>query len=419
MQVSNYILVAALEVYLLLMLLCVFLLLYLRNQRKLIHRQQGKLRELLAHQNKLAPSSHPTPAPAQKENHYREHLARQLEITRLQYQGITGNSEITAAQMPDAPMMQKILALRHQFLTAEESAVSFEGDKPIVHWDSLEQQLAHLLAAQTDTDALETELANCKKRIENLEKFKQLFFDLEQQWQEAQENAQDYYQQLSDMAESVEDKAYFTDLLDRYHNVYHDVHQGMLTGRQALEKNPAVLYQTVRATRTDPTIANEIIKLRNVAVDQHRIINQLQRKLEDANTAEEKELAIQDLQQQLQRQIRFVQEAETCVKLIEDELKNSQEKLHQQEFLLDKAQVTQEENQRIKELLHNFAFESKTLMASIIELEQENDKLKLALSDNPNLQTGEALKNLQADHLILQTQYAELEEKYLHLKLKK
>lgn len=418
MQVSIYILVAALEVYLLLMLLCVFLLLYLRNQRKLINRQQGKLRELLAHQGKLEPSS-PAPAQAPKANHYREHIARQLEITRIQYQGITGSSEITSEQMPDAPLMQKILALRHHFLTAEESAVSFDGDKPIVRWDSLEQHLASLLTTQTNTDALETELANCKKRVENLEKFKQLFFDLEQQWQAAQESAQDYYQQLSDMAESVDDKAYFTDLLDRYHNVYHDVHQSMLTGRQALEKNPAVLYKTIRTNRTDPNIANEIIKLRNVAVDQHRIINQLQRKLEDAKTAEEKESAIQDLQQQLQRQIRFVQEAETCVKLIEDELQSSQEKLHQQELMLDKYQVMQEENQRIKELLHNFAFESKTLMTSIIELEQENDKLKLTLSDNTNLQPGEVLKNLQADHLILQTQYAELEEKYLQLRLKR
>ena len=419
MQVSNYILVAALEVYLLLMLLCVFLLLYLRNQRKLIHRQQGKLRELLAHHGKLPPNNQSVSIPPQKTNHYREHIARQLEITRIQYQGITGSRDISSEQMPDAPLMQKVLALRHHFLTAEESAVSFDGDKPIIRWDSLKQQLAGLLTTQTNTHTLETELANCKKRIENLEKFKQLFFDLEQQWQEAQENAQSYYQQLSDMAESVDDKAYFTDLLGRYHNAYHDVHHSMMNGRQALEKNPAALYKTIRTTPTDPNIANEIIKLRNVAVDQHRIINQLQRKLEDAKTAEEKELAIQDLQQQLQRQMRFVQEAETCVKLIEDELKSSQEKLHQQELILDKAQTTQEENQRIKELLHNFALESKTLMTTIIELEQENDKLKLTLSDNTNLQADEALKNLRADHLILQTQYAELEDKYLQLKLQR
>lgn len=416
MQVSNYILIAALEVYLLLTLLCVFLLFYVRNQRKLVNRQQEKLRELSSSQPKPAPT---IPQTSITDSHtYREHISRQLDITRSQYQQIAGDNQITLEQSPEAPAMQKILALRHHFLTAEESAVTFDGNKPLVRWDYLEQQLSSLLTRQTDTQGLETELANCKKRIENLEKFKQLFFDLERQWQEAQEKAQDYHQKLSDMAESVEDKAYFNDLLDRYHSVYQDVHQSMITGRQALEKNPAVLYKNTHTHRPDSSIANEIIKLRNVAVDQHRIINQLQRKLEDAKTAEEKEVAIQDLQQQLQRQIRFVQEAETCVKLIEDELKNSQEKLHQQEQLLEKTQFAEEENQRMRELLHNFAFESKTLMTSIIELEQENDKLKRTLSENASAQAVEALKSLQADHLILQTQYAELEEKYLQLRLK-
>ncbi|HTF84962.1 MAG TPA: hypothetical protein VL987_10300 [Cellvibrio sp.] len=416
MQVSNYILIAALEVYLLLTLLCVFLLFYVRNQRKLVNRQQEKLRELSSSQPKPAPT---IPQTSITDSHtYREHISRQLDITRSQYQQIAGDNQITLVQSPEAPAMQKILALRHHFLITEESAVTFDGNKPLVRWDYLEQQLSSLLTRQTDTQGLETELANCKKRIENLEKFKQLFFDLERQWQEAQEKAQDYHQKLSDMAESIEDKAYFNDLLDRYHSVYQDVHQSMITGRQALEKNPAVLYKNTHTHRPDSSIANEIIKLRNVAVDQHRIINQLQRKLEDAKTAEEKEVAIQDLQQQLQRQIRFVQEAETCVKLIEDELKNSQEKLHQQEQLLEKTQFAEEENQRMRELLHNFAFESKTLMTSIIELEQENDKLKRTLSENAGAKAAEALKSLQADHLILQTQYAELEEKYLQLRLK-
>lgn len=416
MQVSNYILIAALEAYLLLTLLCVFLLFYVRNQRKLVNRQQEKLRELSSSQPKPAPT---IPQTSITDSHtYREHISRQLDITRSQYQQIAGDNQITLEQSPEAPAMQKILALRHYFLMTEESAVTFDGNKPLVRWDYLEQQLSSLLTRQTDTQGLETELANCKKRIENLEKFKQLFFDLERQWQEAQEKAQDYHQKLSDMAESVEDKAYFNDLLDRYHSVYQDVHQSMITGRQALEKNPAVLYKNTHTHRPDSSIANEIIKLRNVAVDQHRIINQLQRKLEDAKTAEEKEVAIQDLQQQLQRQIRFVQEAETCVKLIEDELKNSQEKLHQQEQLLEKTQFAEEENQRMRELLHNFAFESKTLMTSIIELEQENDKLKRTLSENAGAKAAEALKSLQADHLILQTQYAELEEKYLQLRLK-
>jgi hypothetical protein len=270
------------------------------------------------------------------------------------------------------------------------------------------------------------ELANVKKRVENLEKFKKLFFDMEQQWQDAKKQAQDYYQQLLAMAGNVDDKDGFVDLLENYHRVYSDIDGGFDQGKYVASKsNPPGDPQIITVTRIDPRAGDEIVKLRNVAADQHRIISQLQRKLEEAVTAEAKEIVINELQQQLQRQVRFVQESETCIQLLEDELAVASEKLNQQQQQLDVENTAQQENVRIKETLHNFTQESKELIASIVNLEQENERLKTnqqkpqsTVTDRSAVGDSEALKEAQAELLALQGQYAELEEKYLNLRLK-
>lgn len=416
MQVSNYIVIAALEACFLLVLICLFLALHIRTQRKLIRLQYDKLQGIAPSQGsgKDQQSIHPFLSTTEA---YRNHIARQLEETRMQYQSIAPVDDISSPA-PDAPLSQKTLALRHHFLLAESIAVTFSDNRPVIRWDYLEQELSRLLPPSVNTEALEIELSNSKKRIENLENFKQLFFELEQQWQAAQENAQIYYQELSALTQETNDKAYVSDLLDRYHSVYNDVSHSMAIGRTNLEKNPSVIYKAINTTRTDPNATTEIIKLHNVAVEQHRIINQLQRRLEEATTAADREMAMQDLQHQLQRQVRFAQEAETCVKLIEDELKGSQEKLHQQEQQLQQAAFAQEENQRMKGLLHSFVLESKTFMATIIKLEQENEALKQELLEEGKKIHDKATKTIQTNYLTLQTQYAELEEKYLELKRK-
>lgn len=411
MQVSNYILIAALEVYILLIFLSLFLLLHTRNQKKLIRRQQEKLLEVIQDKQTFRPVEQAPPPPIEN---YKHQVILQQQKTLAHYNAITGHDDIMSLPI-DCPITQKIIALRYRFLTAEEAILALENNQLVIQWNSLEEHFGSLLPDNTN---LEMELAASKKRIENLEKFKQLFFDMEKQWKEAQKNAGEYYQQLAELIEIVDDKAYFNTLLDQYHNVYNDVNNTILSGQKSLEKNTSNPNQTTRVNRNDPHIANEIIKLRNVAVDQHRIINQLQRKLDEAKTAAEKEVAIQDLQQQLQRQVRFVQEAETCVKLMEDELASSHEKLHLQEQELENMQIAIHENKKIKELLQNFALESKDLMSTIIELEQENEKLKAYSQSEAAIVNVDTLKKIQTDFSILQTQYADLEEKYLNLKLK-
>lgn len=425
MQVPIIILAVAIEIYLALLIGAVILLLYSRKQKKLIRRQQEKLLQLI-NEIKKAPTSAPIP-----QKTYKHHINEQLETTQQRFKKLAPHSDISGIEPGDVPLDQRVVALRYAFLRAEELG-TIEEIGTDRYWALFQQTLEPLLppaigsnSALDDSEPLDSdELETYKKRVENLEKFKKLFFDLEKQWNEAQANAQHYYMQLSEMAPEVVDKERFSSLLNDYHSVYDGLNHSIHNTNLALMGQPTDA-KTINIIRHDPRAAEEIMKLRNVAADQYRVINNLQRKLEEAVTAEEKELIIEELEQQLQRQIRFVQESDTCVQLLEEELAKANEKIAEQEQLLDNEHLLDEENSRIKETLHSFTLESKDLLVNLDELEKENAALKNATKSVEATTTKETsgqhsaeLKEVKASFSALQKQYAELEEKYLELKFK-
>lgn len=428
MQLSAFVVIAIAELYVVLLLAGIFLVFYIKKLKTLIRRQQDKLVDLKGAANPLiAPGSSPEFIATQN---YKAYLNKEIAATSSKFEEVSPEADIALEQAKTSPEFQRILALRYAFLRAEELGTTEErGTLP--YWHIFQEALIPLLsedaapAAEGENDAaLAEELATAKKRIENLEKFKKLFFELEKQFASAQENAQDYYAQLMALAEGIEDRETFNSILDSYHSVYDGVHSNI----SYMMQNPDTVteHKTINITRQDPRAAEEIIKLRNVAADQHRIINQLQRRLIEARTSEEKELVIQELQQQLQRQTRFVQESETCVQLLEDELNKVHLELNEKEKVVYKAVALEEENEQMKSTLHSFTLESKDMMSSINELEKENESLKKTLTvptptppttPEKSPSSGDDLKKIQTEFHDLKRQYAELEEKYLDLKL--
>lgn len=419
MQVSTLVLAVALEIYLLLLIATVVLIFYALKQKKLIRRQQEKLRELI---ETIKTASSPA-APAGKS--YKQLIYDQIELTQDRFALIAPRSDISEVQPSDLPINQRIVALRYAFLRAEELGTT-EVPGSEGYWNVFRQTLEPLLqsAATPESDAsLEQpdseELEMYKKRVENLEKFKKLFFDLEKRWNEAQANAQGYYNELYAMADGVEDRERYEMLLGQYGNSYNEITQYMHSTNAAITGQP-VENKTINIIRQDPRAAEEIMKLRNVAADQYRVISNLQRKLEDAVTAEEKDLVIKELEQQLQRQVRFVQESDTCVQLLEEELNKAHEKIAEQAGILGHEHELEEENQRIKETLQNFTHESKELLGNLEDLERENDHLKNSM-DQTDTDSGASpanLQQIQTEFAELRKQYTELEEKYLELKFK-
>ncbi len=413
MQVPTLVLVVAIEIYLALLIATFALLYFSFKQKKLINRQQNKLKELIDTVKNIQ-SSESSPAAT-----YKQFIYEQLDITQERFSFLAPRSDISGVQPSDVPLNQRIVALRYAFLRAEElGTTAIQGSEG--YWDIFKQTLEPLLQptqenSSTDSDELET----YKKRVENLEKFKKLFFDLEKRWNEAQVNAQGYYNELYAMANNVADRERYEALLGRYNDSYNDINHYIYSTSNAINGVPQE-NKTINIIRQDPRAADEIMKLRNVAADQYRVISNLQRKLEDAVTAEEKDLVIKELEQQLQRQVRFVQESDTCVQLLEEELNKANEKIAEQEQLLDSDHDLEEENQRIKQTLEDFTQESKELLENIEELEKENDELKHSLDESAPTTSGASgnIEHIQTEFAELRKQYAELEEKYLELKFK-
>jgi len=423
MQVPTLVLAIAIEIYLVLLIASVVLVFYSIKQKKLIRRQQEKLRELI---ETIKTTSSPV-APAGKS--YKQLINEQLELSQDRFALIAPRSDISEAQPSDLPINQRIVALRYAFLRAEELGTT-EVPGSEGYWNVFRQTLEPLLQPTADNAldipselALEPtgneELELYKKRVENLEKFKKLFFDLEKRWNEAHANAQGYYNELYAMADGVEDRERYEMLLGQYGNSYNEITHYMHDTNAAITGRP-VENKTINIIRQDPRAAEEIMKLRNVAADQYRVISNLQRKLEEAVTAEEKDLVIRELEQQLQRQVRFVQESDTCVQLLEEELNKANEQLAKQEEMIDSDHHLEEENQRIKETLQNFTQESKELLGNLEDLERENDQLKNDLEHTGSEQgvSPANLQQIQSEFAELRKQYTELEEKYLELKFK-
>jgi hypothetical protein len=421
MQVPNAILVVAAEINIVLIISTAFFFVHARKLKSLVRRQQEKLLELLQ-----AKKPTPEPPPPSVATDYKTYLNRELDATSTQFSTESPGADIALELPDDSPTFQRILALRYAFLRAEELGTTEETGTQ-AYWNIFQQTLTPLLSSSqspldVDDSDSEEELNTAKKRIENLEKFKRLFFDMEKQWKDAQANAQDYYGQLLELSEGVHDREAFNDMLQNYHGVYDSISQNIT---QVVQNTGSFdNKKIINITRQDPRAADEIMKLRNVAADQHRIINNLQRKLIEAATAEEKENVIQELQQQLQRQVRFVQESETCIQLLEDELAKAHEEISLKDKSFDDTSLLTEENMQIKTTLHNFTLESKDLLGSIIELEDENDSLKQSMNQAASISTTSVKKEtsndadkIQAELADLKKQYAELEERYLDLKL--
>jgi len=424
MQVPNAIILVAAELNIVLLACAVFFFIHSRKLKALLRRQQEKIVELFEAQQDTPIKAEPTAATATQ--NYKTFLHKELDTTVEQFAILSPDQDIALEPPDDSPLLQRILALRYAFLRAEELGTT-EDAGTAEYWSIFQQTLAPLLASpQAEANPeLEAELETAKKRIENLEKFKRLFFDMEKQWGTAKANAQEYYTQLLALSEGVHDRDAFNNVLENYHGVYDSIQQNITQVIQ--NQDPLNQYKIINITRQDPRAAEEIAKLRNVAADQHRIINDLQRKLISASTTEEKEIVIQELQQQLQRQIRFVQESETCIKLLEDELAKAHDEISLQERTLGERSALSEENQHIKNTLHNFTLESKSLISSLNTLEDENDSLKQNMHHTApiagaQISSNEAileLKKIQTELIDMKKQYAELEEKYLDLKLSK
>ncbi len=410
LEASNIILIGAIELSLLLILIILFLIFQNRSLKKLVGKLRSRMQTLVTEIRKGPPKKAGASNSGKYDKNYRDFLKQQIKNTQARHLAVGSKQDIALDIDLAAPLPRRVAALRYAILQAEIEGCA-EGDP---NWASFENKYEQIFtyfeefsgSTKNDDDANEVELltqelTNAKKRINNLEKFKALYFDLDERWQTSKDQAQKSYSELSGMAEQFEDSENYERLLNEYHAAYSEFAEMLERGVEEQEE-----LESLEEAK------GEIRHLRAVAAEQHSVITDLKRKLDESETDEEKALVAEELQGELSKQMRFVQESETCIKLLEDELSNANKELEQLRTRVNAIPSLKSEVATLKD-------KNEELDNKLYSLQSDNRRISQKLEEinkAPPQESAEIVKYKRALN-DLQTKYNELEEKFLDLKI--
>jgi DNA repair exonuclease SbcCD ATPase subunit len=408
MESPNFYLILAWEAFTVALAIAAVLLFQNRKMRSLINKLQTRMHELVE-DIKKAREEPAKKAPA-REDSYLHYINQHLEQTKKHHFSFRGGQDIMLDLDPEVPLPRRTAALRHAILIAEKESHSQILNK--TNWDLLAARYQQLLdynkaydspaaGNSGDLEQLREELETSRKRISNLEKFKTLYFDLEKSWRESKGKANEYYTEMSDLITQGRAPEELAPILQNYHTVYSGFNDQLEAGVD------------VAPIKYDEQSHKEIIRLRNVTVDQHRTINDLQEKLSRASTDDQRANIIKDLQGELQKQARYMQESETCIKLMEDELRNANKEVEQ---LRARAAQVGQFRTRIKELQSAEEANQHIIQSLKQDNRRLNQKLKTISEAAP--EDNNETRALRRELTSVKAKFAELEERYLDLKLK-
>ena len=417
MNEPNFLLIAAAEVAFLLLALCIFLFIKNRSLSKLVSQLRDKAKSLMLELKRIKAEGQSGASGDEEHASYIEFIEQELEKTLAHHDSLDSDQDISLDISPETDLPKRTAALRHALLLAEKEGFSKIEHKKGPNWTHLRLRYEQLfsyyedfnnddeLIDSTELDTLKSELENAKNRVKNLEKFKSLYFDLEEKWKDSKTAAQAHYEDLSNMASQLETTQEFDQALENYHASYNGF-------SEAMDKGPDGAVIAASTGNFDPRNSHELQQLRTVAADQHKIIEGLQRKLRDAASDQEKREVVESLQDELQKQMRFVQESETCIQLLEDELNTANQDLEQLKARLGKLP-------EIKQDLIDIRNQYDELEIKFHSTQSENRKLQKMLkqkSASPAGASAEEMK-LRKELSEMSSRYNELEEKFLDLKL--
>jgi Sec-independent protein translocase protein TatA len=440
------------ELAIVLVIVCLILFAYGRSLRRLIGALEDRvvaLRESMRKKNLLFNTlkGELESLRHQVRHGYSDALEQQLDATRNRHASLSPDRDIVLDITADTPLDRQALALRHAFLIAEKEAV-IAADGKGVDWDILQAKLTRIIQfygtpelppgdgvldegfeldvpLEIDTDdggqSGDATLDNLKRQIENLEKFRRLYFDAEKKWRDARAEAGRYRQELLALGESLGGGEQFNELLRSYVDVYGDIDKVLQAEAENGGEAPGASVSVGKIVITNQ---EEIQRLRNMAVDQHKLIVELKRQLAGAESEEDKECLFAEMQNQLERSERYLKESDNCVRQLETEIS----RLAQENDDLQKRAKAggadpkvMEELDMARNLIASFTEQSRDMLSAIAALEEDNRKLAEAGSAGGD--SGRAaeltakLDKAQQELLDLQTQYIELEERYLELKM--
>ncbi|HWV15937.1 MAG TPA: hypothetical protein VN030_10940 [Cellvibrio sp.] len=342
---------------------------------------------------------------------YKDYRHKMITATTTKYSLVAGEKNTDSIAVADAPLLQRILALRLAFLKAEEL-----GEDEVAgtdrYWNVFEQELGPLLPSSHTLPAdnlLEEELDSCKKHIETLENARYVWLDLQQQSSNWQNSARDYHRQLVSLTSELHNSEEISRILQQYQEIYNDLCTKIAAAAAAPEKTNDIdaLFAQLETENSDHLDIDN-----NPAPDLPLVWMDEEAEQEPATTSPHhpiNELAIHD--ELLDYDMVDGSDILIAGQILEDEtsipaenpLAASLEELQCEDDLPDTLLSTD-----IDALL---AFEP-----AMHEEETQEQKISDQKTDSPSYDETIELQKIQTAYSDLQKQYSELQEKYLGLK---
>ncbi len=344
-----------------------------------------------------------------------------IEHVREQYQSQYGN-DISPADGEDIdddkPSVEKfVLIAGFQTMIAELSALENSND-PETTWAKIQNELTPLFknylepilarqqeasAEQDDDESLKAELENANQRINNLETFKQLYFDLQSKMSDSVVAIESLNQQILESAEGSDNIEEIRQLIEE--NKTHYLEMGQMIGMDKEQHHKSVADKMDYSDAIINERKDEIKRLKHKISQQFEDIWKLKNNLTDSD----KNVKPEALSAGIETISRNLKDAEMCIETMDmeiqtltSEITNLRNQLAEKGSEAVGASPEQEKVLQDKDvLIERFSNESKELMNCITGLEDDS----LAQSKN--------FKELEEKYLKLETEYSSMESKYL------
>ena len=469
---SNMLLYAFGELALLLLCICIYLLFHVRGLKKLVGKFEDKVVQLRKTITLTRENAKKLINQAREEgsSSYIDFIEEQIEATRSFHQSQSPDRDIVLDLDADVSIERQSAALRHAFLVAEKEA-SYAGEEDGPSWEVLRFKLEKIInfyqhafgakeanasdpeefteedffkGASQEHEQLKEELNNYKKRVENLEKFKKLFFELESKWGTAREEAENHHNVLQEKVAQLDIGEDLVQILDQYARTYDSLGASFSEGQliDGGERSSQLIREIESNVLSTANDNEKVSRLISFMAEQQENISELKRKLSSCITLEEKDKIIDDMTVQFEKQERFLKESEDCINMLDGELSEARKQVSKLSQELEELQAnvaessgasisssSEVQSEEIDERINKYVEESRDMLNTISLLEQENQQLKNQIdsgntgnhsngSDNNEESQGLQMKlsDVQQELLNLQTQYIELEERYIELK---
>ena len=359
-----------------------------------------------------------------------------IEHVREQYQAQFGNdiapTEEEESDASDVPSVEKFVFIAgFQTIIAELSALENSND-PETTWTKIKNELTPLfqnylepilaeqnmgtqsISNESDDDSLKAQLENANKRIENLEKFKQLYFDLQSKLSQSVADIESLNQQILELSEGSDNFDTIRQIIEK--NKTHYIEMGQMIGMDKEQHHGSVANTMDYSDAIINERKDEIKRLKSQISQQFEDIWKLQSRMNDGSAkppkAEELSAGIETISRNLKDAEMCIETMDMEIQTLTSEITNLRNQLKEQSGGSGAGSAEQKQIVEEKEaMIARFSQESKELMSCITGLEDDNQlqsnrikELEIQLTNN---------NEFKEKFVKLEAEYSSMESKYL------